>query len=324
MNSRFNAVQGVYKKNCWFIGRFVALSRRPICRVSYSGYGDSNECELQSSATTGRSPFVYRAVPLLPALPPLLPPMPLLLSPIPLPLDPLLPALPLLLPPRPLPLEVPLRPLLPVLPLPVPVLPIGGQSILDCAKEPLPALPLRSELLVLPVLPPELLLLELELPLPVEPLPEATLPSGQSALERALLLPLFPDVLPELPVDPEVPELELPVPNPCEPLPLEEPPLVCDQPGCNPKASVLERANAVMIILRLLIRSCLLLIVMKFPTVALELLGDAQGLCHLATHIFPADFFYAVAQSKFNAGVPCTHVREERVTIHDSKIVVYA
>lgn len=141
---------------------------------------------------------------------------------------------------------------------------------MDCAKEPLPALPpLRPELLALPVLPPELLLLELELPLPVEPLPEAILPSGQSALERALLLPLRP-VLPELPVEPEVPEPELPVPNPCEPLPLEEPPLVCDQPGCNPKASVLERANAVMIILQLLIRSCLLLIVRKSPIVALE------------------------------------------------------
>jgi hypothetical protein len=45
---------------------------------------------------------------------------------------------------------------------------------------------------------------------------------------------------------------------------------------------------------------------MKFPTVALELLGEAQALCHLATHIFPADFFYAVAQSNINAGVPCT------------------
>jgi hypothetical protein len=227
-------------------------------------------------------------------LPPLLPPMPLLLPPIPLPVDPLLPALPLLLPPRPLPLELPLRPLLPLLPLPVPVLPIGGQSILDCAKEPLPALPaLRPELLVLPVLPLELLLLELELPLPVDPLPEAILPSGQSALERVLLLPLRPDVLPELPVEPEVPEPELPVPNPCEPLPLEEPPLVCDQPGCNPKASVLERANAVMIILQLLIRSCLLLIVMESPTVALELPGQAQGLCHLATEIFSSDFYYA-------------------------------
>src|SRR5690349_24319135 len=158
--------------------------------------------------------------------------MPLLLPPIPLPVDPLLPVLPLLPPPR-LPLELPLRPLLPVLPLPVPVFPIGGQSILDCAKEPLP------------VLPPELLLLELELPLPVEPLPEAILPSGQSALERALLLPLRSDVLPDFPMEPEVPEPELPVPNPCELLPLDEPPLVCDQPGCKPNASVLDKANAV-------------------------------------------------------------------------------
>jgi hypothetical protein len=158
--------------------------------------------------------------------------------------------------------------------------------MLDCAKEPLPALPpLRPELLVLPVLPLELLLLELELPLPVDPLPEAILPSGQSALERALLLPLRPDVLPELPVEPEVPvpEPELPVPNPGEPLPLEEPPLVCDQPGCNPKASVLERAKAVIIILQLLIRSCLLLIVMRCTIVALGLPGHAQAMCHIAT-----------------------------------------
>ena len=222
-----------------------------------------------------------------------------LLPPIPLPVDPLLPVLPLLLPPRPL-LELPLRPLLPVVPLPVPVLPIGGQSILDCANEPLPALPpLRAELLVLPVLPLELLLVELELPVPVDPLPEAILPSGQSALERALLLPLRPDVLPELPTEPEVPEPDLPVPNPCEPLPLEEPepPLVCDQPGCNPKASVLERANAVMIILRLLIRSCLLLIVMKSPTVALELLGVRKACAIWPHRIFPSDFFHAVPPS---------------------------
>jgi hypothetical protein len=144
---------------------------------------------------------------------------------------------------------------------------------------------------VLPVLPLELLLLELELPLPVAPLPEAILPSGQSALERALLLPLRPDVLPELPTEPEVPEPELPVPNPCEPLPLEEPPLVCDQPGCNPKASVLDRANAVMIILQLLIRSCLLLSVMRSRAIALELPGQAQGLCHLARQIFSSDFY---------------------------------
>jgi hypothetical protein len=186
-------------------------------------------------------------------LPLLLPPIPLLplLLP-PMPLDP-----ELLLPPMPPLLPLPLRPLLPV-PMPVPVLPAGGQSILDCAREPLPALPLRPELLVLPVFPLELLLLELELPLPVEPLPEAILPSGQSALERALLLPLRSDVLPDFPMEPEVPELELPVPNPCELLPLEEPPLVCDQPGCKPNASVLDKANAVISIFRLIIRSCLL------------------------------------------------------------------
>lgn len=214
--------------------------------------------------------------------------MPLLLPPIPLPLDPLLlPVLPLLLPPRPL--ELPLRPLLPVLPLPVPVLPIGGQSIFDCAKEPLSALPpLRPELLVLPALPLELLLLELELPLPVEPLPEAILPSGQSALERELLLPLFPEVLPELPVEPEVPDPELPVPNPCELLPLDEPPLVCDQPGCNPKASVLERANAVMIILLLLIRPCLLY---EISDRRARSFWTAQGLCHLSGQIFSSPLF---------------------------------
>jgi hypothetical protein len=159
---------------------------------------------------------------------------------------------------------------------------------LDCAREPLPALPLRPELLALPELPLELLLLELELPLPLDPLPDAILPSGQSALERALLLPLRPDVLPELPMEPEVPEPELPVPNPCEPLPLEEPPLVCDQPACKPNASVLERANAVIIILQLLIRSCLLDF-MKSPIVALELPGEGQGLCHVR-RVYPLAF----------------------------------
>ena len=134
---------------------------------------------------------------------------------------------------------------------------------MDCAREPLPALPLRPKLLALPVLPLELLLLELELPLPLEPLPEAILPSGQSALERALLLPLRPDVLPDVPMEPVVPEPELPVPNPCELLPLEEPPLVCDQPGCKPNASVLDRANAAIRIFRLLIRSCLLQFVIE-------------------------------------------------------------
>jgi len=205
-------------------------------------------------------------LPPIPALPLLLPPMPL---------DPVPPLLPPKLPLVPLPLRG-----LPVLPVPVPELPTGGQSILDCAREPLPALPLRPELLALPVLPLELLLVELELALPLEPLPEAILPSGQSALERALLLPLRPDMLPEFPVEPEVPEPELPVPSPCELLPLDEPPLVCDQPGCKQNASVLDRANAVMRIFRLLIRSCLLQFVMKPPTVALELPREGQGLCH--------------------------------------------
>lgn len=127
------------------------------------------------------------------------------------------------------------------------------------------------------VLPLELLLVELELPL--EPLPEAILPSGQSAVERALLLPLRPDMPPEFPVEPEVPEPELPVPSPCELLPLDEPPLVCDQSGCKQNASVLDRANAVMRIFRLLIRSCLLQFVMKPPTVAIELPLEGQGLC---------------------------------------------
>ena len=83
-------------------------------------------------------------------------------------------------------------------------------------------------------------------------------------------------------MEPEVTEPELPVPNPCEPLPLEEPPLVCDQPACKPNASVLERANAVIIILQLLIRSCLLDF-MKSPIVALELPGEGQGLCNCPT-----------------------------------------
>src|SRR6478736_2683834 len=169
-----------------------------------------------------------------------------------MPLDPVLPLLPPKLPLVPLP-----RRGLPVLPVPVPELPTGGQSILDCAREPLPALPLRPELLALPVLPLELLLVELE-----------------------LALPLRPDMLPEFPVEPEVPEPELPVPSPCELLPLDEPPLVCDQPGCKQNASVLDSANAVMRIFRLLIRFCLLQFVMKPPTVALELPREGQGLCH--------------------------------------------
>src|SRR6476659_7278493 len=75
-----------------------------------------------------------------------------------MPLDPVPPLLPPKLPLVPLPLRR-----LPLLPVPVPELPTGGQSILDCAREPLPALPLRPELLALPVLPLELLLVELEL-----------------------------------------------------------------------------------------------------------------------------------------------------------------
>lgn len=160
-----------------------------------------------------------------------------------------MPPLPLLLPvpvpdpvpdPDPLPLREPV-PLLPVEPVPD-----GGQSTLDCAKEPLS--PERFDVL-LPVLEP------VPLELPDDPLfPDcATLPSGQSALDpRALLPELLLEEPPELPGDFDEP---VPVaPLPCELLPLDEPPLVCDQPGCMQNASVLERANAEKTIRFLFIR----------------------------------------------------------------------
>jgi hypothetical protein len=250
-------------------------------------------------------------LPPIPVLPLLLPPMPL---------DPEL-LLPLLLPPKLPLLPLPLRPLLSV---PVPVLPAGGQSILDWAREPLPVLPLRPELLALPVLPLELLLLELELPLPVDPLPEAILPSGQSVLDRALLLPLRSDVLPDFPMEPEVPEFELPLPNPCELLPLEEPPLVCDQPGCKPNASVLDRANAVISVFRLLIRSCLLSSLWNSPTVALELSRDPQQLCHVV-RMFAAAFLRCVCHQIRSSCVllfQCLRFAKECVTMRHPKMVV--